>query len=110
MEAVLVLMSPAFFFRRVGLAEALNQHKLPASFGLRELVEDGGLMSYGANLNDLYTRLADYVDRILKGANSAETPVEQPTKFELILNQKVAQNLGITIPPSLLVRADDVIE
>jgi ABC-type uncharacterized transport system substrate-binding protein len=109
-EAVLVLMSPAFFFRRAALAGALNRHKLPASFGLREFVEDGGLMSYGANLNDLYVRLADYVDRILKGANPAETPVEQPTKFELIINQKVAQSLGVAIPPSLLVRADEVIE
>ena len=77
MEAALVLMSPAFFFRRVALAEALNHHKLPASFGLREFVEDGGLMSYGANLNDVNVRLADYVDRILKGANPAETPVER---------------------------------
>ena len=110
MEAVLVLMSPAFFFRKVALTEALNQDKLPASFGLREFVEDGGLMSYGANLNDVYVRLADYVDRILKGANPAEMPVEQPTKFELILNQKAAENLGITIPPSLLVLADEVIE
>jgi len=110
MEAALVLMSPAFFFRKVALTEALNQDKLPASFGVREFVEDGGLMSYGANLNDVYVRLADYVDRILKGANPAETPVEQPTKFELVLNQKAAENLGVSIPPSLLVRADDVIE
>jgi putative ABC transport system substrate-binding protein len=84
--------------------------RLPSTYAFREDVESGGLMSYGARLPDLFRRAADYVDKILRGAKPAEIPVEQPTKFELVINMKAAKALGLTIPPSLLATADEVIE
>jgi ABC-type uncharacterized transport system substrate-binding protein len=92
------------------LAQLALTHKLPSMFGPREHVEAGGLMSYSPDRADLYRRAATYVDKILKGANPADLPVQQATKFELVINLKTAKALGLTIPQSILVRADEVIQ
>ena len=86
------------------------KHRLPAMYLAREFVDAGGLMSYAPNVADLYRRAATYVDKILKGAKPADLPVEQPTKFELVINLKAAKALGLTIPRSLLLRADQIIQ
>jgi len=109
-QALLVLMSPVFFGQRDRIAAVAAQYRLPTMFGMREFAEAGGLMAYGANHSDMARRAADYVDRILKGAKPAELPVEQPTKFELVINLKTAKDLGLTIPQSVLARADDLIQ
>jgi putative tryptophan/tyrosine transport system substrate-binding protein len=109
-DALLVLRSPLFFDARARLTALAAQHRLPAMYGWRAYVEAGGLMAYGVNLVDIDRRAPTYVDKILRGAKPAELPVEQPTKFELVLNLKTAQALGITMPPSLLLLADEVIQ
>jgi len=108
--ALTVLPTPMFFRERGRLVDLAAKNRLPAVFPYREFVDDGGLMAYGPNLADLSRRAATYVDKILKGANPGDLPVEQPTKFDLIINLKTARALGLTIPASLLQRADQVIE
>ena len=109
-QAVLVLSSALVLAERQHLTALAMRHRLPTMFLQREPVEAGGLMSYGPDRLDLYRRGAIYVDKILKGAKPGDLPVEQPTKFELVINLKTAKALGLTIPPSLLQRADQVIE
>ena len=91
-------------------AELTAKSRLPSMYGLREHVEAGGLISYGADINDIWRRAAVFVDKILKGANPADLPVEQPTKFELVINLKMAKALGLTIPQSVLLQVDEVIQ
>ena len=92
------------------LVNLAAKHRLPAVYPWREAVDAGGFMAYGPNLADSFRRAATYVDKILKGAKPGDLPVEQPTKFELVINLKTAKALGLTIPPSLLGRADHVVE
>jgi putative ABC transport system substrate-binding protein len=108
--AVLVLASTVFLSQRTQIAELAVKSRLPAIYGRPEHVEDGGLMTYGVSITDLFRRAATYVDKILKGAKPADLPVEQPKKFELIINLKAAKQIGITIPPNVLARADKVIK
>jgi putative tryptophan/tyrosine transport system substrate-binding protein len=107
----LIVSGEALFFpHRSRIPELAAKHKLPAIYEFPVFVEAGGLISYGYSLSDLWRRASIYVDKILKGAKPADLPVEQPTKFELVINLKTAKALGLTIPPSLLLRADQVIE
>ena len=107
--ALIVFPSPMLYTERRRIVDLAAKHRLPAIYAFREAVEAGGLMSYGASIPDLVRRAATYVEKILKGAKPADLPVEQPTKFELVINRKTAKALGLTIPPSLLLRADEVI-
>ena len=109
-EAIFVLARSVFNSRRTQIADLAVKSRLPAIYPQSEFVEDGGLMSYGVNPADLDRRAATYVDKILKGAKPADLPVEQPTKFELVINLKAAKQIGLTIPPNVLARADNVIK
>jgi putative ABC transport system substrate-binding protein len=109
-QALLVLAFGPYNVERQRLAELALRHRLPTMFNVRDNAEAGGLMSYGPDFNDLARRGATYVSKILKGARPADLPVEQPTKFELIINLRTAKMLGLTIPQSVLLRADQVIE
>jgi putative ABC transport system substrate-binding protein len=109
-DALTVLPSNLFISERRRLVDLAAKNRLPAVYPWREFVDAGGLMSYGANNADLFRRAATYADKILKGAKPADLPVEQPTTFELVINLKTAKALGLTIPPSLLQRADEIIQ
>ncbi|HLN98135.1 MAG TPA: ABC transporter substrate-binding protein, partial [Pyrinomonadaceae bacterium] len=107
--AVFVCGDRMFNTHRQRIFALVNQNRLPAIYSAKEYADSGGLMSYGANFPDLYRRAAKYVDKILKGAKPADLPVEQPTKFELVINLKTAKQIGLIIPPNVLARADRVI-
>jgi putative ABC transport system substrate-binding protein len=110
-EALIISSSPLFYTQRARLVEFVAKHRIPTIYHQSEfVVGSGGLMSYGPDFHDLFRRSATYVDKILKGAKPADLPVQQPTKFELVINLKTAKALGITIPQTLLLRADRVIE
>ena len=109
-DGLIVLSDTFTTFYRATLAELAARHRLPTVYGHSDYIEAGGLMSYGPNLADGYRRAATYVDKILKGARPAALPVEQPSKFELVINLKTAKALGLAVPPTLLMGADRVIE
>jgi putative ABC transport system substrate-binding protein len=109
-DAVLVLGNPIFLSQRIQITDLAVKSRLPAIYERPEYVDDGGLMTYGVNINELYRRAATYVDKILKGRTPADLPVEQPIKFEFIVNLKAAKQIGLTIPPNVLARADKVIK
>jgi putative tryptophan/tyrosine transport system substrate-binding protein len=109
-SALSFMEEPFYLLERRRIAALALRHRVPTVFPFREHVEAGGLLSYGTNLPELFRRAATFVDKILKGAKPADLPVEQPTKFELVINMRTAKALGLTIPPSILVRADQIIE
>src|SRR5262245_37671532 len=106
----LLFSDAQFFSARRRIAELAAMHRLPAMYESRDFVDDGGLISYGPNVPDLSRRAAAFVVKILNGAKASELPIEQPTKFELVINLKTARALGLEVPPTLLARADEVIE
>jgi putative ABC transport system substrate-binding protein len=109
-NALVVLRNPLTATHRTRIVDFAAKSRLPAMYGDREFVDAGGLMSYGVNVPDLWSRAAVYVDKILKGAKPADLPVEQPTKFDFVINLKTAKQIGLTIPPNMLARADKVIK
>jgi ABC-type uncharacterized transport system substrate-binding protein len=108
--AIMTTAGRQFFAERKRIVELAGKYRLPAIYPDKEFVDEGGLMSYGADLTDLYRRAAVYVDKILKGAKPADLPVQQATKFEFVINLKAAKQIGLTIPPDLLARANKVIK
>ena len=108
--ALVVLQDALTTANTKSIVDFAAKSHLPAMYGSAEVVDVGGLMSYAANLSDLFRRAATYVDKILKGSNPADLPIEQPTKFELVINLKTAKQIGLTIPPNVLARADRVIK
>jgi putative ABC transport system substrate-binding protein len=109
-DGFLDVASPVSFVHRTALAELALRHRLPSMFGGKDWVNAGGLMSYGADIDDLYRRAALYIDKILKGAKPADLPVEQASKYQLVINLKTARTLGLDLPATVLARADEVIE
>jgi putative ABC transport system substrate-binding protein len=109
-EAVLVFGGPVLSSHRTQIADLAAKNRLPAIYERAEFMDAGGLMFYGASINELFRRAATYVDKILKGSKPADLPVEQPKKFEFVINLKAAKQIGLTIPPNVLARADRVIK
>ena len=109
-QGLLVMHQPLTWNHRKRIVRWAAEHRLPTVYGSREAVDDGGLLAFGPSMPAIFRRAAVFVDKILKGAKPADLPVEQPTKFELVINLKTAKALGLTIPPSVLARADEVIE
>jgi putative ABC transport system substrate-binding protein len=109
-DALLTLTDSLTASNRKRIVDLASKHRLPAIYELKEFVDVGGLMSYGPHVPDMHRRAATYVDKILNGAKPADLPVEQPTKFEFVINLETARALGLTIPQSILVRADDTIQ
>jgi putative tryptophan/tyrosine transport system substrate-binding protein len=111
-QAEALIVSPIaqnYAYRRL-IVELAEKYRLPALYPYRDFVELGGLMAYAVDLNGLYIRMADQIDQIFKGTKPGEIPIQQPTKFQLVINLKAAKTLGLTVPPSLVLRADEVIE
>jgi len=109
-NVVITISSPVIFSQRKRIVELAGKYRLPAIYSQKEFVDEGGLMSYGIDYRDLHRRAATYVDKILRGTKPADLPVEQPTKFEFVINLKAAKQIGVTIPPNILARADNVIK
>jgi putative ABC transport system substrate-binding protein len=107
---MILLANPVTLSRRSEIAQLALNERLPVMYYTSEFVDDGGLMAYGVNVPDLFRRAATYIDKILKGAKAGELPVEQPTKFELVVNLKTAKQIGLTIPQALVYQADRLIE
>jgi putative ABC transport system substrate-binding protein len=108
-QALYVIIDPYFFNHRMTLLALASKARLPVIYGEKNFADAGALMSYGPNFGDMFRRAAGYVDKIFKGAKPGDLPIEQPTKFELVVNLKTAKALGITIPQSILLQADEVI-
>ena len=108
-DAIVVLGSPVLNLHRKQIVELAVKNRMPGVYAQPEYIDAGGLMSYGASFTDIFQRAATYVDKILKGARPADLPVEQPEKFEFVINLKTAKQIGLTIPPQVLARADRVI-
>jgi putative ABC transport system substrate-binding protein len=109
-SALVVLPSPLATLNSKRIVEQALKHRLPGMYPTRQFVEEGGLMAYGPLIGDLYRRAATYVDKILKGRTPADLPIEQPMKFDFIVNLKAAKQIGVTVPPNVVVRADKVIQ
>ena len=110
LDALITVEDPLTVSLRRKIVDFAAAHHVAAMYGLREFADAGGLIAYGADLSDLWRAAASYVSKILKGARAADVPIEQPTKFDLVINLKTAKELGLTVPPTLLARADEVIE
>jgi len=108
-SALVVILSPLVTLNSKRIVDLALKHRLPGIYPTRQFVEEGGLMAYGPLIGDLYRRAATYVDKILKGRTPAELPIEQPMKFDFIVNLKTAKQIGVTVPPNVVVRADTVI-
>jgi putative tryptophan/tyrosine transport system substrate-binding protein len=106
----MAISNPPFFAERKRIVELAGKYRLPAIYPQKEYVDEGGLMSYGVDYEDLYRKAAHYVDKILKGAKPADLPVQQATKFEFVINLKAAKQIGVIIPPDLLARANKVVK